>query len=180
MAGSALNTKNRLYIILYYTTHKHLREKGLRAKIHKKDRVLLFFQTHAPPTAKTDKTDKTLDADNAAFCVSAQPSPELLNRVGHSLLLAVAAGHSAPLQAAAGALDRLGRLLPDASPESRLTAVLMSLSIEPTSPTIPTDQSVDAVPPPARGGVKSGAARPARPARREPEPEPSHDGDVMV
>ena len=92
--------------------------------------------------------------------MSAQPSPELLNRVGHSLLLAIAAGHSGPLQAAAGALGRLGRLLPDASPESRLTAVLMSLSIEPTSPTIPTDQSVDAVPPPARAR-RQGRARKA-------------------
>lgn len=158
LAGSALNTKNRLYIILYYTTHKHLREKGLRAKIHKKDRVLLFFQTHAPPTAKTDKTDKTLDADNAAFCVSAQPSPELLNRVGHSLLLAVAAGHSAPLQAAAGALDRLGRLLPDASPEGRLVAVLMSLTHDQPSPALPTDQSVDAVPPPPARARRQGRA----------------------
>ena len=66
------------------------------------------------------------------------------------MLLAVAAGHSGPLQAAAGALERLANLLPGASAECRLTAVLMSLSIEPTSPTIPTDQSVDAVPPPAR------------------------------
>ena len=88
--------------------------------------------------------------DSAASCVSAQPSPELLNRVGHNLLLAVAAGHSGPLQAAVGALGKLGRLLPDASPESRLTAVLMSLSIEPTSPIVPTDQRDSAVPPPAR------------------------------
>ena len=59
----------------------------------------------------------------------------------------------------------LAALLPEATPEVRLVAVLMSLTIEPPSPTVPTDQSVDAVPPPARGGVKSGAARPARPAR---------------
>jgi hypothetical protein len=98
--------------------------------------------------------------------VSAQPSPDLLNRVGHTLLLAVAAGHSGPLQAAASALDRLGRVLPDASPESRLTAVLMSLSIEPTSQPAPTDQRVDAVPSPARGGRQGQASKAGRPARK--------------
>ena len=112
-----------------------------------------------------------MSGDSAAFCVSTQPTPELLNRVGHTLLLAVAAGHSGPLQAAVGALGKLGRLLPDASPESRLTAVLMSLSIEPTSPTVPTDQRADAVPPPARArrqgragktGKTDKAGRPAR------------------
>ena len=94
--------------------------------------------------------------------MSNQPTPALLNATGHALLRAIAAGHSAPLQAAAGALDRLGRLLPDASPESRLTAVLMSLSIEPTSPTVPTDQNVDAVPPPARGGRQGRGSKAGR------------------
>ena len=77
-----------------------------------------------------------------------QPSPELLNRVGHNLLLAIAAGHSGPLQAAASALDRLGRMLPDASAESRLTAVLMSLSSEPTPRPVVAVQSP--TPTPAR------------------------------
>ena len=94
--------------------------------------------------------------------MTAQPSPELLNRVGHNLLLAVAAGHSGPLQAAVGALGKLGRLLPDASPESRLTAVLMSLSIEPTPPAPPTDQSADDIPPPARGGRQGRANKAGR------------------
>ncbi len=131
-----------------------------------------FFSNTYPRTDKTDKTDETPDNDNAASSVSAQPSPELLNRVGHNLLLAVAAGHSAPLQAAAGALDRLGRLLPDASPEGRMIAVLMSLSIEPTSPTVPTDQRVDAVPPPARArrqgraGKTDKADKTVRPSRK--------------
>ena len=104
--------------------------------------------------------------------MSAQPSPELLTATGHALLRAIAAGHSGPLQAAAGALDRLGRLLPDASPESRLTAVLMSLSIEPTPPAPPTDQSADDVPPPARGGRQGRAGKTdkadkaVRPARK--------------
>ena len=97
--------------------------------------------------------------DNAASSVSAQPSPELLTATGHALLRSIAAGQGGPLQAAAGALDRLGRLLPDASPESRLTAVLMSLSIEPTPPAPPTDQSADDVPPPARGGREGRAGK---------------------
>ena len=120
-----------------------------------------------------------MSGDSAAFCVSTQPTPELLNRVGHTLLLAVAAGHSGPLQAAVGALGKLGRLLPDASPESRLTAVLMSLSIEPTPPAPPTDQSADDVPPPARArrqgrankaGKTDKTVRPARKGKPASQP----------
>jgi hypothetical protein len=104
--------------------------------------------------------------------MTAQPTPELLNATGHALLRAVAAGQGGPLQAAVGALDRLGRLLPDASPESRLTAVLMSLSSEPTSQPAPTDQRVDAGSPPARGGRQGQASKAGktdktvRPARK--------------
>ena len=116
--------------------------------------VSCFFSNTHTPNCQNRQNRQTPDDDNAASSVSAQPSPALLNRVGHNLLLTIAAGHSGPLQAAAGALDRLGRLLPDASAESRLTAVLMSLSIEPTSPTVPTDQRVDAVPPLARSGCQ--------------------------
>ena len=68
------------------------------------------------------------------------------------MLRAIAAGQGGPLQAAAGALDRLRLLLPDASPEGRLVAVLMSLTHDQPSPALPTDQSADDVPPPARGG----------------------------
>ena len=57
--------------------------------------------------------------DNAASSVSARPSPELLNRVGHNLMLTIAASHSAPLQAAAVALERLAALLPDARCHSK-------------------------------------------------------------
>jgi hypothetical protein len=77
--------------------------------------------------------------------VSAQPSPELLNRVGHNLLLTIAAGHSGPLQAAASALDRLRRLLPDASPESRLTAALLAVSAgDPAAPAAGADAATPA------------------------------------
>jgi hypothetical protein len=80
--------------------------------------------------------------------MTAHPSPELLTAVGHNLLLTIAAGHSGPLQAAAGALDRLGRMLPDASPESRLTAVLLAISSEPTPRPVVAVQSP--TPTPAR------------------------------
>jgi hypothetical protein len=94
-----------------------------------------------------------------------QPSPELLTAVGHAILRSVAAGHSGPLQAAAGALDRLGRLLPNASPEGRMVAVLMAISSEPTPQAAPTDQSVDAVPPPARGGRQGQAIKAGKTSR---------------
>jgi hypothetical protein len=101
-----------------------------------------------------------------------QPSPELMTAVGHAILRSVAAGQGDSLQAAAGALDKLGRLLPDASPESRLTAVLMAISSEPTPQPAPTDQSVDAVPPQSRSGRQGQASKAGktdkavRPARK--------------
>ena len=131
---------------------------------------MTVFLSHLLPTVTHPERDPGNDC--RPHSMISRPSPKLLNRVGHTLLLAIAAGHSGPLQAAAGALDRLGRLLPDASAESRLTAVLMSLSIEPTPPAPPTDQSVDAVPPPARDGrqgrgSKAGKTdKTVRPARK--------------
>jgi len=104
--------------------------------------------------------------------MTAHPSPELLTAVGHAILRSVAAGQGDSLQAAAGALERLDKLLPDASAEGRMIAVLMSLSIEPPSQPAPTDQRVDAVPPPARGGRQGQASKAGktdkavRPARK--------------
>ncbi len=97
--------------------------------------------------------------DSAAYNVSNQPTPALLNATGHSLLRSIATGQSAHLLAAAAAIAKLERMLPGASAEARLTAVLMSLSIEPPSQPIPTDQRVDAVPPPARGGRQGQASK---------------------
>jgi hypothetical protein len=65
---------------------------------------VLFSNTY-PPADKTDKTDETLDDDNGTMSVSTQPSPAFLTATGHTLLRAIATGHSGPLQAAAGALD---------------------------------------------------------------------------
>jgi hypothetical protein len=94
-----------------------------------------------------------------------QPTPELMTAVGHAILRSVAAGQGDSLQAAASALERLADLLPNASAECRLTAVLMSLCIEPTSPAPPTDQSVDAVPPPARSGRQGQASKASKAAK---------------
>jgi hypothetical protein len=117
--------------------------------------------------------------NSSASCVSNQATPELLNATGHCLLRSIANGQSAHLLAAAAAIERLERMLPNASTECRLTAVLMSLSIEPTSPAPPTDQSVDAGSPPARvvrqgradkGSQTDRAARPARKGKAAAQP----------
>jgi hypothetical protein len=60
------------------------------------------------------------------------PTPELLNRVGYALLRSVATGQGDPLRSAADAIGRLNKLLPDASPEGRMVAVLLAISSEPT------------------------------------------------
>ena len=104
--------------------------------------------------------------------MSNQPTPALLNATGHALLRSIATGQSAALRSAADSLERLTDLLPGASAECRLTAVLMSLTHDQPSPAPPTDQSVDAVPPPARArrqgrGSKAGKTdKTVRPARK--------------
>ncbi len=101
-----------------------------------------------------------------------QPSPELMTAVGHAILRSIATGQGDPLRHAAGALERLADLLPDASAEGRMIAVLLAISSEPTPQPAPTDQSVDAVPPPARGGRQGQASKAGktdkavRPARK--------------
>ena len=105
--------------------------------------------------------------------MTAHPSPELLTATGHALLRSVAAGHSGPLQAATSALDRLGRLLPDASPESRLTAVLMSLSSEPTPQAAPMVQSP--TPTPAPSSRKDATSKADRPTRQSKASNPRMD-----
>ncbi len=70
--------------------------------------------------------------DSAAYYVSTQPSPALLNATGHPLLRSIATGQSDPLRSAAAAITRLADLLPDASTEARMVAVLMSLADDPT------------------------------------------------
>ncbi len=60
------------------------------------------------------------------------PSPQLMNAVGHAFLRSVAIGQGDILRSAADAIERLERMLPDASTEARLVATLMAISSEPT------------------------------------------------
>jgi hypothetical protein len=99
--------------------------------------------------------------DTSRFCVqSNQPSPQLLTIVGHALLRSVAIGQGDILRSAAGALERLDKLLPDASAEGRLIAVLMAISSEPTPREETMVQSPTPTPTPARRQAK--ASRPTR------------------
>lgn len=78
--------------------------------------------------------------DSAASCVSTQPTPALLNATGHSLLRSIVDGQSDHLLAAADAIARLERMLPNASAECRLTAVLLAVSVgDPAAPTAGAD-----------------------------------------
>ena len=98
--------------------------------------------------------------------MSNQPTPALLNATGHSLLRSIVAGQSAALRSAADSLERLADLLPAASAECRLTAVLMSLTDDPTPQAETTVQSP--APTPVRRKSKSGktsrTTRQAKPA----------------
>ncbi len=88
------------------------------------------------------------------------PTPELLTIVGHALLRSVAIGQGDPLRHAAGALERLADLLPDASAEGRLVATLMAISSEPTPREETMVQSPTPTPTPSRRQAK--ASRPTR------------------
>lgn len=88
--------------------------------------------------------------DNAASCVSTQPTPALLNATGHSLLRSIVDGQGAHLLAAADAIAKLERMLPGASAECRLVAVLLAVSVgDPAAPTAGADVATPA-PTPAR------------------------------
>jgi hypothetical protein len=78
--------------------------------------------------------------DSAAYNVSTQPTPALLNATGHALLRSIANGQSDHLLAAADAITRLAALLPDASAEGRLIAALLAVSVEdPAAPAAGAD-----------------------------------------
>ncbi len=94
------------------------------------------------------------------------PSPELLNRVGHALLRSVAIGQGDILRSAAGALERLADLLPDASAEARLTAVLLAVS--PGDPATPA------------AGADAATPTPAPTPARQPTPHMDEAGQPLV
>ena len=109
--------------------------------------------------------------DSAAYNVSTQPTPALLNATGHSLLRSIANGQSDHLLASAAAIERLAALLPGASAECRLTAVLMSLTDDPTPQAETTVQSP--APTPARR--KSKPAKQAKTSRKSKAAVPTMD-----
>ena len=107
--------------------------------------------------------------DIAAFCVqSNQPSPELLNAVGHAILRSVAIGQGDILRHAADAIGRLERMLPNASSEARLIAVLMSLTDD------PTPQPVVASPAPQPTSQSQPARRTSKPAKTSRKSKAAH------
>ena len=110
--------------------------------------------------------------DIATIIVSTTaPSPELLNRVGHAILRSIAIGQGDPLRHAADALGRLADLLPDASPEGRMIAVLLAVTDDATSQPVVTVQSP--APTPARR--KSKPAKQAKTSRKSKAAVPTMD-----
>ena len=96
-----------------------------------------------------------------------QPSPELLTATGHALLRSVAIGQGDILRHAADAIGRLDKLLPNASAEARLIAVLMSLTDD------PTPQPVVASPAPQPTSQSQPARRTSKAARPTRKPKPA-------
>jgi hypothetical protein len=82
-----------------------------------------------------------------------------MNAVGHALLRSVAIGQGDILRSAAGALERLDKLLPDASAEGRLIAVLMSLTDDPTPHPVVTSPAPAPAPAPVRRQAKPATPR---------------------
>lgn len=105
--------------------------------------------------------------DIATIIVSTSaPTPELLNAVGHAILRSIVAGQGEMLRSAAGALERLDKLLPNASSEARMIAALMAISSDHSSSPVvasPAPQS-QSQPTPTRRRSKS--AKPAKTSRQ--------------
>jgi hypothetical protein len=137
----------------------------------------VFFSNTTPALSKLLKLSKPpTPHDRSRFCVqSNQPSPELLNHVGHALLRSVAIGQGDILRSAAGALERLADLLPDASPEGRMIAVLLAISSEPTPREETMVQSPTPTPTPTPSRRQAKAGKPAKQARKSKAATPTTD-----
>jgi hypothetical protein len=94
-----------------------------------------------------------------------------MTAVGHAILRSIAAGQGDPLRSAAGALERLDKLLPNASAEARLVATLMAISSDHPSQPVVTVQS----PTPAPARRKSKPAKPAKQTRQAKASAPRMD-----
>ena len=103
--------------------------------------------------------------------ITSAPSPELLNHVGHALLRSIAIGQGDILRHAAGALERRADLLPDASPEGRMIAVLLAISSDhPSQPVVASP-----APTPAPTRRKSKPAKQAKTSRKSKAATPRMD-----
>ena len=104
---------------------------------------------------------------------SNQPSPQLMTAVGHAILRSIATGQGDPLRSAAGALERLERMLPNASSEARLVATLLAISSDHPSQPVVTVQSPAPTPTPVRRQAKE--PKPAKASRRSKASNPRFD-----
>ena len=124
-----------------------------------------------PSSRGQENTDACYDRrphDTHTIIVSTTaPTPELLNHVGHALLRSVATGQGDPLRHAADALERLDKLLPNASSEARLIAVLLAVTDDATS------QPVVASPAPQPTSQSQPARRTSKAARPTRKPKPA-------
>ena len=128
--------------------------------------------------------------DSAAYNMSNQPTPALLNATGHALLRSIANGQSAHLLAAAAAIERLGALLPTASAEARLTAALLAVSDgDPATPAAGADAATPASSPtrarqakdkPVKQTRKSKAATPRMDASGRLQPSKEVGGVAVI
>ena len=96
-----------------------------------------------------------------------------MTATGHAILRAIIGGQGDHLLAAADAVGRLERMLPNASSEARLVATLMAISSDhPSQPVVappaPTPQS-QAQPTPARRQAKAG-----KPVKQTRQAKPAH------
>ena len=100
------------------------------------------------------------------------PTPELLTAVGHALLRSVAIGQGDILRSAAGAIERLERMLPDASAEARLVATLLAISSDhPAQPVVASPAPTQS-PAPVRRQAKD---KPAKTSRKSKASNPRMD-----
>lgn len=82
-----------------------------------------------------------------------------MTATGHAILRSIAAGQGDPLRSAAGALERLDKLLPNASAEGRMIAVLLAMTDDATS------QPVVASPAPQSQSQPTPTRRKSKPAK---------------
>ncbi len=90
-----------------------------------------------------------------------------MTATGHAILRAIIGGQADHLLAAADAIGRLDKLLPNASSEARLVATLLALTDDPTPPVVTS-------PEPQPTSQSQPARRKSKPAKASRNPKPAH------